>query len=273
MSRIEFVNYSTVELVKTNASDEDVAYAAWVSNFAEKAKDRDVSNLAPLLNFLYSENHTSPFEHGSFTFFVDTPVFVSREYLRHRTWSYNETSSRYKILSPRFYLPRPERPLVQKGRPGAYDFTEGTDEQYDTMIAEQTFAFETAWEAYENQLEAGIAKEVARNVLPFAIMTQFYATANPLNVLKFFILRSEKQALYEIRQVSKMEEEIFKTTMPITYEAFDKKRQLWDDLRELMKRHTLAELWDLENENKRLKMKILEYEQGEALRGIGGLAE
>lgn len=239
---IEFVDHSTVELIKTNASDEDVAYAAWVSNFAEKAKDRDTSRIEGLINFLWRENHTSPFEHGSFTFFVETPIFVTREYQRHRTWSYNETSGRYKILSPRFYLPNQDRPLVQTGKIGQYKHAPGSGEQYDLMAAVQTNAVETAWRAYQTQLDAGIAKEVARNILPLNIMTQFYATANPLNVLKFMILRSEENALYEIRMISKMEEEMFKVTMPLTYAAFDKQRDFWRKVKRLIELVDIDEL-------------------------------
>ena len=231
---IEFVDHSTVELVKTNASDEDVAYAAWVSNFAEKAKERDTTRIEGLINFLYRENHTSPFEHGSFTFFVETPIFVTREYQRHRTWSYNETSGRYKVLEPRFYLPNRERPLVQTGKVGQYKHDPGTDEQYEIMKACQTHAVQTAWEAYQTQLEAGIAKEVSRNILPLNIMTQFYATANPLNVLKFMILRSEENALYEIRKVSQIEEEMFKATMPLTFAAFDRQREFFRKVKRLV---------------------------------------
>lgn len=239
---IEFIDHSTVELVKTNASDEDVAYAAWVSNFAEKAKERDTSRIEGLINFLYRENHTSPFEHGSFTFFVETPIFVTREYQRHRTWSYNETSGRYKILEPRFYIPNRERPLVQTGKVGAYIHTSGSDEQYNLMAAVQKNAVETSWHAYQTQLQAGIAKEVARNILPLNIMTQFYATANPLNVLKFMILRSEENALYEIRKVSQIEEAMFKATMPLTYAAFDRQRDFWRKVKRLVELVDIDEL-------------------------------
>ena len=231
---VDFTDRSTVELIKHNASDEDVAYAAWVSNFGEGAKDRDTSNIDKLINFLYRENHTSPFEHGSFTFFVDTPIFVAREYMRHRTWSYNETSGRYKVLEPRFYVPSRERPLVQVGKVGAYKHTPGTDNQYDLMVAVQQNSIKVAWHAYQTQLEAGIAKEVARNVLPLTTMTQFYATANPLNVLRYLILRNEDNALYEIRAVSALQEKMFQEAMPLTFAAFDRKRELWGKIRRLL---------------------------------------
>jgi thymidylate synthase (FAD) len=221
---IELVDHSTVELIKHNASDEDVAYAAWVSNFADEARNRDTSRIDGLINFLYSNKHMSPFEHGSFTFFVDTPIFVAREFMRHRTFSYNETSGRYKELSPRFYMPPKERPLVQQGKVGAYTFVEGSEAQIDKVRDFQTTAFSAAWNAYQRLLEDGIAKEVARNVLPVATMTQFYATANPRNIMQFLVLRNDKHALYEIRKVAVDIEKSFADAMPLTYAAFTKAR-------------------------------------------------
>lgn len=233
---IEITDHSTVELIKTNANDADVAFAAWVSNFADEARNRPTDHIAGLINFLYRENHTSPFEHGSFTFFVDTPIFVAREYMRHRTWSYNEVSGRYSEMKPRFYVPNEERPLVQTGKIGAYKHVPGSDEQYALMNAIQRRHYEDSWTRYQQQLNAGIAREVARNVLPLATMTQFYATSNPLNVLKFFTLRSEGQALHEIRVVSQMQEEMFKEVMPLTFAAFDSKRKLWEDIQAILSR-------------------------------------
>lgn len=242
MTGIQLVNYSTVELIKTNASDEDVARAAWVSNFAEDARTKDAEKIVGLINFLYREQHTSPFEHGSFTFFVDCPIFVTREYHRHRTWSYNETSGRYKILEPRFYIPPPERPLVQTGKIGAYRHEPGTQEQIDWILENHGHAYRKSWDIYLEGMEMGIAKEVARNVLPVGIMTQFYATANPLNVLKFFILRSDEQALWEIRYVSKLEETMVKEAMPLTYEAFDKQRDAWRRIKAILAVMSLDDL-------------------------------
>lgn len=230
---IEIVDHSTVELIKTNASDEDVAYAAWVSNYGDP-RGKDTARIKGLINFLYREQHTSPFEHGSFTFLNDTSIGVSREYMRHRTWSYNETSTRYKVMDPRFYIPNESRPLVQTGKVGAYVHVPGTPEQYENMYHYQYQAFKHSWESYQQQLDLGIAREVARNVLPLSLMTQFYATANPLNVLKFFILRSEPNALHEIRVVSQMQEEMFKAAMPLTYEAFTQTRETWQKVKRLL---------------------------------------
>lgn len=234
MTVLEYAYNSTVEIQKHNAADVDVAYAAWVSNFASEARNRPLDRVEGLIKFLWRENHTSPFEHGSFTYFVDTPLFVAREFMRHRTWSYNETSGRYMVLKPRFYLPPPERPLIQVGSPGKYTFVEGTPEQYELVVSKQEESFIVAWSNYEAQLDANVAKEVARNVLPLATMTQFYATANPLNVMRFLTLRNDKNALYEIRAVAEKIEEEFASAMPLTYKAFDSRRKLWRKLDALM---------------------------------------
>ena len=241
-SPIEIYQGPTVELYKTNATDVDVAYAAWVSNFAAEARKRDTSNIGKLIDFLYSNKHMSPFEHGSFTFFIDTTLFVAREFMRHRTFSYNETSGRYKELEGRFYLPPFGRPLVQVGRPGKYTFTQGTREQYDEMVEDQTEVFELAWNKYQKQLGYGIAKEVARNVFPLGLYTQFYATANPRNIMQFLILRNDDQALYEIRHIARKIEEDFCRTMPLTWEAFNKERDLWARIKKILETLSIEEL-------------------------------
>lgn len=245
---IEYVDTCTVRLYRAAASDKDVAYAAWVSNFGNDAEERDTSDLTRLIHFLYKNRHMSPFEHGQFTFFVDCPIFVAREFMRHRTFSYNETSGRYKELDPRMYRPPAERPLVQKGRVGAYRFEEGAGELYATLLEETDAAYEAAWYAYQTQLKAGIAKEVARNVLPVATMTQFYATVNPRNLMAFLNLRNDPNAQYEIREVSKKMEAIFAEAMPLTYDAY--KAYDW--------REAASRIEELEAEIKELKSKHFE---------------
>lgn len=245
MSDLQFIDSSTVKLVKSNATDLDVALAAWVSNNGEKLPDdiksalwrlqrgpgywtvdedlkADWKRIGGLINFLYRERHMSPFEHGSFTFFIDTPLFVAREFMRHRTFSYNETSGRYKQLEPRFYLIADDRPLKQTGKVGSYRFEDGDAEQYGEVYAQTTMAYTESWNAYQHMLEKDVAKEVARNVLPVGIMTQFYATANPRNIMQFLLLRNDPNALKEIRDVAVKIEEAFAEQMPLTYAAFKK---------------------------------------------------
>lgn len=217
---MEFVNESRVELIKHNASDLDVARAAWVSNYGEDAREKDGARVKGLINYLYREKHMSPFEHGSFTFFVETPIFVAREFMRHRTASYNEVSGRYMELQPRFYVPSTERPKVQEGKVGNYYFTEGSYLQNMVVNGATRQAYTRAWDAYQQMLEIGVAKEVARNVLPVGIMTQFYVTMNPRNVMQFLNLRTAPNALFEIREVANKIEALFAEAMPYTFEAY-----------------------------------------------------
>lgn len=246
---MDLIDRSEVELIKTNAEDLDVAYAAWVSNFGSAARERDTANIGKLIDFLYSNFHMSPFEHGSFTFFVDTPLFVAREFMRHRTFSYNETSGRYREMEGRFYLPPFKRPLVQKGKVGAYTFEQGSQQQYDFMAARFQNTFDTAWKDYQAMLLNGIAKEVARDVLPLSLYTQFYATCNPRNLMQFLTLRNEEHALWEIQAVAKTMESVLASTMPLTYNVYARERESWRKLRALLEEFSVDEIVDRMHNN------------------------
>ncbi len=238
---IDFVNASRVELIKQNASDIDVARAAWVSNFGEDAREKDGARIEGLIKFLYNNRHMSPFEHGSFTFFIDTPIFVAREFMRHRTMSFNEVSGRYTTLNNRFYVPPAERPLIQTGKVGAYVFESGSNEQYALARTHLERHAEDAWKRYEAMMQNGIAREVARNVLPVNTMTQFYATVNPRNLMQFLGLRDDRHALWEIREVAVQMDAIFKDAMPLTHKAYRAGREesnsleVWQSLYESQK--------------------------------------
>lgn len=218
---IEFVNNSTVELVQSNASDEMVAMAAWVSNnLNDESRLEDKTKVQGLINFLYRQHHSSPFEHGQFTFKVVTPIFVAREFMRHRTMSFNEMSGRYTEMKPIFYVPAPDRPIVQSGKIGSYRFVPGDTHQTIHVAEALQNSSELAWERYIALKNSGVANEVARMVLPVNIMTEFYATVNPRNLMHFLDLRTDQQALHEIREVANKMEDIFSQQMPMTYKAY-----------------------------------------------------
>jgi thymidylate synthase (FAD) len=223
---IEFVTRPSATLVQSNATDEMVAMAAWVS-FDRDSEERlqDTARMGGLINFLLREKHMSPFEHGSFTFKIDCPIFVAREFHRHRTMAYNEVSGRYTEMKPRFYVPGDSRPVVQQGKAGQYYFVE---DQKGLKFAQDTIKVAThdAWIHYQFLLGEGVAKEVARMVLPTNLMTQFYATVNPRNLMHFLELRTSPQALYEIRQVAEDMEAVLKQQMPKTYAAWKNKDKI-----------------------------------------------
>ena len=231
---IKFSDSSEVALIKSNGTDIDVARAAWVS-LDPDPREKDSDRVAGLINFLWSEGHTSPFEHGSMTFYVKTPIFVQREFMRHRTQSYNEWSGRYSEMIPEFYLPNTYRPLVQKGKVGRYHFELGSELQHATVEFAVRDACTLAWHNYRLMKEQGIANEVARIILPLNTYTRFYATVNPLNLMKFLRLRSDAfngQALWEIREVANQILTHFEAEMPITGKVFRDSFNEWQEFLE-----------------------------------------
>src|SRR5450432_547107 len=186
----------TVELIKHVASDADVLFAARVSTKGEASLDdvhADASRSQGLLNYLMRDRHGTPFEHNSMTFFVSAPIFVFREFMRHRIgFSYNEESGRYRQLEPVFYIPGPDRLLVQEGKPGRYVFTPGTADQHINANEATKNACEQAYAAYLEMLAAGIAREVARGVLPVATFSSLYVTCNARSLMAFLSLRTRR---------------------------------------------------------------------------------
>src|SRR4051812_20894374 len=153
----------TVELVRASARDADVLFAARVSTKGEQSLDDvdgDAERSRGLVNYLMRDRHGSPFEHNSMTFYVQAPIFVFREFMRHRIASYNEESGRYRELRPVFYVPGPDRKLVQQGKPGAYEFVDGTPDQHAKAVEETQAVCRAAYASYQRMLDAGIAREV-----------------------------------------------------------------------------------------------------------------
>lgn len=219
------------QLVKSVGSDVDLAAAARVSTLGDESLEtlaQDPTQLRGLLRFLMKNRHGTPFEHASLTFFVQAPIFVFREFHRHRIgWSYNEESGRYKQLAAEFYAPAPERPLVQVGKAGAYEFVPGSDAQWRRVQNSIRRTAEVAYGEYESMLEQGIAREVARAVLPVNTYTSMYATCNPRSLMAFLSLRTKAEgSLFpsypqrEIEMVAEQLEESFASLFPVTYDAF-----------------------------------------------------
>ena len=222
---VKLLSTSRADLVNFMGGDDSVAMSAWVSfgnDDAERLEDR--VRVRGLIDFLYRNEHMTPFESSVFTFRIETPIFVAREFMRHRSASYNEWSGRYSQMIPKFYIPTRDRPLRQAGKPGDYYFVPGSPDQYWTVLQTQKRVFQQAWDAYEEVLEAGVAKEVARNVLPLATYTQFYVTMNARNLMHFLNLRTAPNALQEIRDLAGAMEEHLKDKMPFTYESYTRKR-------------------------------------------------
>lgn len=227
---VEFRSDVTVELVRASASDADVVFAARVSTVGEQSLDdvdADAERSAGLIRYLMRDRHGSPFEHNSMTFFVQAPIFVWREHMRHRIASYNEESGRYRQLRPVFYVPGPDRPLVQVGKAGAYEFLPGSTEQHALVDGEVRRSCEEAYASYERMLAAGVAREVARMVLPVTIYSSAYVTLNARSLMNFLSLRRRVEGSHfpsfpqrEIEMVAERYEEEWARLMPITHGAF-----------------------------------------------------
>jgi thymidylate synthase (FAD) len=229
---IQFRDDVSVELVKSSASDADVIWAARVSTAGDKSLEdvgADPAKSEGLINYLARERHGSPFEHTSMTFFISAPIFVFREFMRHRIASYNEESGRYRELRPVFYVPSKDRKLVQVGKPGAYSFVEGTAEQHQMTVDAIKETCTLAYKNYQKLLTAGVAREVARAVLPVTLYSSMYVTMNARALMNFLSLRTAREGSHfpsypqrEIEMVAEKMEAEFAKLMPITYGAFQK---------------------------------------------------
>ncbi|MFE5092060.1 FAD-dependent thymidylate synthase [Streptomyces sp. NPDC056638] len=226
---MEIRNDVTAKVVRFDAFDRDVVQAARVSTQGSNSDGKGQSSEG-LINFLMRDRHGSPFEHTSFTFLVEAPIFVAREHMRHRAgWSYNEESGRYKELEGVFYLPPGSRELQQVGKPGAYIFETGTVEQWNAVDVGFPAAYREAFNQYQEMLIQGVAREVARMVLPVGIFTSYYATCNARSLMHFLSLRTKKENAKvpsfpqrEIETVADQMEMAFRAAMPLTHAAFEK---------------------------------------------------
>jgi thymidylate synthase (FAD) len=215
---LKVFEHGFVRLDAAMADDLSVVNSARVS-FAvrrELADDKDHG----LIRFLMRERHGTPFEHNSFRFHIRAPIFVAREWFRHRVGSFNEESARYHRLEGDFYIPSPAAVRSQVGKPGAYSF-----QPMDAEVAHETMdtfrrIYKELYQEYEALVEKGIAKELARAILPFGIFTQFYWTLNARSLMNFLSLRNAEPAQYEIRTYAQAVERLFAEKMPITHECF-----------------------------------------------------
>ena len=214
---INVLDHGFVALDGALASDLAVVNGARVSfnQASQVVGDKD----AGLIRFLMREKHGSPFEHGYFRFVVKAPLFVVREHQRHRAGhSYNEWSGRYSKLEAEHYVPDFVR--TQVGKPGAYSF-EPVDDR--TRAAARSVIEENArraFDAYDQLLDEGVAKEVARTVLPLSTYTKYFWSCNPRSLMHFCSLRNHESAQFEIRQYAAAAESFLERLMPHTHAAF-----------------------------------------------------
>lgn len=213
-----------VKLIDSMASDLAVTRAAQVSVKGENNPDTDTPRL---INYLMECRHGSPFEHTAMTFFVKAPIFVFREWHRHRISSINEMSGRYTKLFPEFYAPDAHRKLVNIGTSARPEFAPGNEDQQFMVRDLITETAQKAWDSYEAMIDAGVANEIARAVLPVTTYSQMYWTVNARSLMNFLSLRVDSSdAAYRTRPQREIEmgaekmEHVFAQLMPHTYAAF-----------------------------------------------------
>jgi len=231
-ARIVFRDDVSVKLVAHEATDASVVHAARVSTIGSRSQARRLEATDPadegLIRYLMRSRHGSPFEHNVMTFLIEAPIFVWREFMRHRIASYNEESARYKQLEPVFYCPSPQRNLQQAGSSAHPKLIPGTPHQVTIVNTGIRRASRLAYATYEQLLDEGIAREVARMVLPLNIFSSAYVTMNARALMNFLSLRTHRpDATYpsspqrEIEMVAEQMEALWKHLMPMTQSAFD----------------------------------------------------
>ncbi len=194
--RIEVLDKGFVELEDVFGGDGIAIKTARISYMSRSDPEGDKK----LVKTLMMNGHESPFEHIVFTFYVKAPIFVARQWFRHRIGSFSERSGRFTEFEEEFYVP-------DKTRAG---------EKVESMRTAMHNAFET----YKSLLKSGIKREVARMVLPMSLYTQWYWTVNARSLMNFLNLRTDKHAQYEIREYAMAIAKFFSESCPLTYDAF-----------------------------------------------------
>jgi len=215
---VRVLDHGFVRLDGAMADDLSVVNGARVS-FARRREEMDESDEG-LIRFLMRERHGTPFEHNSFRFHVRTPIFVAREWFRHRIGSFNEFSMRYARATDEFYVPDAADVRTQVGKPGSYSFEPVGDGIAEATRQKMQAVYETAYLAYEQLDELGGAREIARAVLPVGAYTEFYWTVNARSLMNFISLRNSETAQREIRRYAEACEGFLEKLMPVTYAAF-----------------------------------------------------
>lgn len=207
---------SSLELVRVSGSDLDIVNAARVS-FGKASESLSLRD-EKLIEYLIAHDHTSPLEHNQFSFRVKAPIFVVRQWMRHRMNSYNEISYRYVKAPLEFYIPKNWRfqdTINRQGSVGSFQDAACIEMYHD--------ALKKAVSTYESLLEAGVARELARGVLPTCTYTEFIFTCNLHSLLHFCRLRTHPGAQFEIRQYAHAMLEVAEQHFPVAIRAWKKK--------------------------------------------------
>ena len=222
---VSVLDHGFVRLVDHMGSDLSIARAARVSYDAAWRAGEDAGSDAKLIRYLWRHQHSTPFEAVTFTFEVKAPIFVLRQWHRHRTWSYNELSGRYKELPEEAYVPDPA--LIGKQSASskqARDLVAPSSDllaEREAQVAALRDSHAAGFKVYRQLLEAGWPREVARSALPVATYSHMFATVDLLNLLRFLTLRCDPHAQYEIRVYADALLALIRPIVPIATGAWE----------------------------------------------------
>lgn len=218
-----------VEYIQHMGNDEIIAKAARVSTGKDQEENDKIKGL---INYLARERHTSPFEHTALTVRIEAPIFVAREAMRHRTFSFNEISGRYAKLAPEVYVPGSARPLINMGSGAHPHLVQAKDsDTYFALVSGMLEAYDKSWEIYEYFLAGNpevddvVATEVARSILPVGTYTSWYMTGNLHAWFNFLRLRDGEvgHPQYEIVELAQQVWPIIEEHWPIAAKAWKEK--------------------------------------------------
>lgn len=221
MQRFDVLDHGYVRLVDSMGSDLSIARAARVSYDAAWRAGQDEGSDARLIRYLWKNAHTTPFEAVTMTFEVHAPIFVFRQWHRHRTWSFNELSARYRELPEEFYVPDAAVIGRQSASSKQARVVGEGDADREVEIEALRDHCQRAFEAYRAFIAAGWPRELARSILPVSTYSTMFATVDLLNLLKFLTLRTHEHAQYEIRVYAEAMRELARSVAPVAVGAWE----------------------------------------------------
>lgn len=216
---IKVLDYGHVRLVESMGNDLSIVRNARVSYDAEWRTGEDAGKDEKLIRYLWKNRHTSPFEAVTFTFDIKCPIFVARQWHRHRTWAYNEVSARYTELPEEFYVPELEQ-ITMQSTSNKQMRTKDQNENAEWLQILIKSSNLSAFETYRQLLELGCPRELARSVLPVGTYTHFFGTVNLRNLFHFLDLRLHSHAQYEIRVYAEALLKLIEPVVPVAVAAY-----------------------------------------------------
>lgn len=224
-TKVSMRNDMTVELIDSMGTEDRIVQVARVST--QGPDSRTSEGNTRLLKSLYKDHHSVPFEHVLFTFYLEVPILVSRQIVKHRLSSINEESGRYREFLPNFYTPPEDRLLRQTGRTMDYNFEPGSPDQKVAVAWVLENSAQAFWDNYTKLLEIGVAKEVARMHMPVNTYSSMFITLNLSSLMNFIAKRKEwpdavvvSHAQHEVEMVVDKMVEIIKEKLPNVWQSF-----------------------------------------------------